>query len=173
VFVPMALLITVVAPPSAKVVDLAGAAVTIGVGMAISAVGFLLLERLGQSASFTDVVPGLMLIGIGGGLTTPLIGAVLESVPVEKSGVASGVLNTMRELAASLGIAVTGAILAARENAAIAHGASHAAAFVDGYQVGLYTAAAVMTAGALLALVALRHEQRMDAEPLAAVQEPS
>jgi EmrB/QacA subfamily drug resistance transporter len=168
VFVPMALLITVVAPSSAKVVDVVGPAVTVGAGMAISVFGFLLLERLGQSASFTEVIPGLMLIGVGGGLTTPLIGAVLDSVPVEKSGVASGVLNTMRELAASLGIAITGAILAARESAAIAHGASHAAAFVDGYQVGLYAAAAVMTAGALIALVALRRDRRAGVEALAA-----
>lgn len=32
-------------------------------------------------------------------------------------------------------------------------------AFVDGYQIGLYTAAAVMTAGAFVALVALRPER--------------
>jgi NADPH:quinone reductase-like Zn-dependent oxidoreductase len=52
-------------------------------------------------------------------------------------------------------------------------GASHASAFVDGYQVGLYTAAAVMTAGALLALVALRPDRHERVEPLAAVPEPS
>jgi len=65
----------------------------------------------------------------------------------------------MRELAASLGIAITGAILAAREGAALANGASHATAFVNGYQTGLYLSAAVMTAGAALALVALRHDR--------------
>ena len=167
VFVPMALLITVVAPASAKVVERVGAAATIGGGMLISAAGFLVLERVGQSAGFADLVPGLVLIGVGGGLTTPLIGAVLARVPVEKSGVASGVLNTMRELAASLGIAVTGAILASRETAAISRGATHTAAFVDGYQIGLYASAAVMTAGALLALVALRHDTA-EAEPLIA-----
>jgi EmrB/QacA subfamily drug resistance transporter len=170
VFVPMALLITVVAPTSAKVVERVGAAATIGGGMLISAAGFLLLERVGQGASFADLVPGLLLIGGGGGLTTPLIGTVLARVPVEKSGVASGVLNTMRELAASLGIAVTGAILASRESAAIAHGATHATAFVDGYRIGLYTSAAVMSAGALLALITLRRENEK-AEPLVAAPE--
>ena len=168
VFVPMALLITVVAPGSVKVVERIGAATTVGGGMLISAVGFLLLERLGQSASFEEVLPGLILIGIGGGLTTPLIGTVIARVPVEKSGVASSVLNTMRELAASVGIAVTGAILASRESAALAHGATHAAAFVSGYEIGLYTAAAAMTAGAILALVALRQDSE-EAEPLVPV----
>ena len=94
--------------------------------MLIGAAGFLLIERIGHTASFAQLLPGLILIGAGGGLTTPLIAAVLSRVPVEKSGVASGVLNTMRELAASLGIAITGAILAARESAAIAHGANDA-----------------------------------------------
>lgn len=165
VFVPMALLITIVAPGSAKVVERIGAASTIGGGMLISALGFVLLERLGESASFTDVLPGLLLIGIGGGLTTPLIGAVIARVPVEKSGVASGVLSTMRELAAALGIAITGAILASRESAALGHGATRAAAFVDGYQVGLYTAAAIMAAGAVFALITLR-EAREETDPL-------
>jgi EmrB/QacA subfamily drug resistance transporter len=172
VFVPMALLITVVAPASTKVVERLGAAVTIGGGMLISAAGFLLLERLGQSASFAEVFPGLVFIGFGGGLTTPLVGAVLARVPVEQTGVASGVLNTMRELAASLGIAVTGAVLVAREGTAIAHGATHAAAFVDGYQIGLYTSAAVITAGALLALITLRRDTPA-AEALAATPEPA
>jgi len=170
VFVPMALLITVIAPASQKVVERLGAGATIATGMLISAIGFVLLERLGQTASFGQLVPGLLLIGAGGGLTTPLIAAVLARVPVEKSGVASGVLNTMRELAASLGIAITGAILAAREGAAFAHGANHAAAFVDGYQIGLYVSAAVMAAGAVLALVTLRPE-RAAPNPLSLVPE--
>jgi EmrB/QacA subfamily drug resistance transporter len=173
VFVPMALLITVIAPASTKVVERVGEAATIATGMLTIAAGLLLLERLGQSASFTEVVPGLALVGLGGGLTTPLIGAVLGRVPVEKSGVASGVLNTMRELAASLGIAITGAILAAREHAALTHGATtHAAAFVDGYQIGLYTSAAVMSAGALLALITLRRHPA-EAEPLVVAPEPA
>jgi hypothetical protein len=85
--------------------------------------------------------------------------------PVEKTGVASGVLNTMRELAASLGIAVTGAILTAREGSALAHGAGRTTAFVDGYQVGLYTFAAVLATGAIVAALRL-HSRREPALPL-------
>jgi EmrB/QacA subfamily drug resistance transporter len=156
VFVPMALLLVVVAPSSQRVVEWVGVGPTIAAGMAISAVGFVLLERLGDSAAFAQLMPGLLLIGVGCGLTTPLISVVLSRVPVEKSGIASGVLNTMRELAASLGIAVTGAILAARESSALGHGASHASAFVDGYRIGLLTSAGVLAAGAVVAALALR-----------------
>jgi MFS family permease len=157
-FVPMALVLTLLAPTSQKVADRAGVAWTVAAGMLISGVGFLFLAQLGRHASFVQIVGSLVVVGGGAGLTTPLTAAVLASVPVEKAGVASGVLNTMRELAAALGIAVTGAILAAREHSALAHGANHAAAFIDGYRVGLYVSVAVMVAGSIVALVTLRRK---------------
>src|SRR5262249_14195996 len=150
----MALLITLVAPISQKVADRIGTAAAVAGGMLISGTGFVVLARLGEHASFASVVPGLVVIGLGAGLTTPLTAAVLSTVPVDKSGVASGVLTTRRELAAILGIAVTGAILAAREGATVG-GAGQAAGFVDGFHVGLYVSAGVMLVGAALALVAL------------------
>jgi EmrB/QacA subfamily drug resistance transporter len=170
-FLPMALLITAVAPASQKLAERVGTATTVAAGMLISAVGFVLLSRIDQHASFAAVLPGLIVIGFGAGLTTPLTAAVLATVPVEKSGIASGVLNTMRELAAILGIAVTGAILAGRESAAVAHGTNRVVGFVDGFQVGLYVSAGVMLAGAAIALASL-HRARPSTSPVA-VPEPA
>jgi hypothetical protein len=82
-------------------------------------------------------------------------------VPVEKAGVASGALNTSRELAGSVGIAVMGAILAARESNALAHGATTSAAFVSGYTLALEIGAAVLLAGAPIALAALRSSRNL------------
>jgi EmrB/QacA subfamily drug resistance transporter len=174
VFIPMALLLTVVAPASTKVAEVIGLAPTIAAGMLISSVGFVLLASIGEHATFLQLVPGLVIIGAGAGLTTPLTAAVLGAVPESKTGVASGVLNTMRELAASLGIAITGAILVARESSALHAGAGHAAAFVDGYHVGLYVSAGVMVAGAIVAVLGLR-AQRTDSrgDALVAVPEPA
>jgi Flp pilus assembly protein TadB len=64
------------------------------------------------------------------------------------------------------GIAITGAILAARETSAIHAGTGHAAAFVDSYHVGLYVSAAVMAIGALVAVLLRRRSapQRVIAE---------
>ena len=155
-FLPMALLLVAVAPASQKLADRIGTAATVAAGMTISTVGFVLLARIGEHANFVDVLPGLIVIGFGAGLTTPLTAAVLATVPVETSGIASGVLNTMRELAAVLGIAVTGAILAEREGASVAGGAGSATAFVGGFHVGLYVSAGVMLVGAAIALATLR-----------------
>jgi MFS family permease len=147
VFVPMALLMTLIAPASNNIAARVGVGPTIAAGMLIARFGFIVLEHVGQSAGFTQLVPGVLIIGSGAGLTTPLTATVLSAIPAEKGGVASGVLNTVRELAASLGIAITGAILAARDTAAISSGATHAAGFVDGYHIGLYVSAGVMARG--------------------------
>jgi EmrB/QacA subfamily drug resistance transporter len=167
VFVPMALLMTLIAPASNNIAARIGVGPTVAAGMLIASFGFIVLEHVGQTAGFAELVPGVLIIGSGAGLTTPLTAAVLSAVPSEKSGVASGVLNTVRELAASLGIAITGAILAARETAAVSSGATHAAGFVDGYHIGLFVSAGVMAAGAAVALAVLRRNTRQQLVPIA------
>jgi hypothetical protein len=114
---------------------------------------------------YLDVLPGLLIAALGSALTTPLTTAILSSVPIEKAGVASGALNTSRELAGSLGIAVMGAILAARESASLSHGATAQAAFVSGYSLALVIGAAVVVAGAVIAAIVLRERQSSIAVP--------
>ena len=71
----------------------------------------------------------------------------------------------------TLGIAITGAILAAREGAAVAHGTTNAAGFVDGFHTGLYVSAGVMIAGAAIALSTLRNP--VDSTRITAVTDPA
>ena len=63
--------------------------------------------------TFWTLLPGLLLGGVGMALTmTPMTSAAMGSVPVDKAGVGSAVLNSFRQVGGSLGIAVMGAILA-------------------------------------------------------------
>ncbi len=87
---------------------------------------------------------------------TPMSAAVMGSVPVAKAGVASGVLNTSRQIGGALGIAMMGAILLSRQSAALADGVSPPEAFVDGFQTALLVAAAIAFAGAITAAVLVR-----------------
>ncbi len=84
--------------------------------MAVMAAGLYLVSRLGGGATFAGLMPGFVLFGAGAGLmNVPLTNSVLHSMPPERSGVASAVLNASRELAGLLGITVIGAVLRSRE----------------------------------------------------------
>lgn len=159
-FAPIAAIIIVSAPLSAKLSEHVGTAPVVASGMVLLGTGLYVIAGAGEHAGYLAVLPGLLVAGLGSALTTPLTTAVIASVPAAKAGVSSGVLNTSRELAGSLGIAVMGAILAAREGSALDHGASPSAAFVSGYSHALTIGAAVMVAGALVAAVALPKRTR-------------
>ena len=150
-FTPLAAVLVVAAPLSAQLAGRFGAHRVVAAGMLLFGIGLALISRVDAGSHYLDVLPGLLVAALGSALTTPLTTAVLASVPAGKAGVASGALNTSRELAGALGIAVMGAILAGRQSSALAHGATPAEAFVSGYSLALAIAAGVMVAGALLA----------------------
>ncbi|MDE3065251.1 MAG: MFS transporter, partial [Acidobacteriota bacterium] len=111
---------------------------------------------LGSHATFLELMPSFALIGVGGGLTTPLIATVLGVMPPDQAGVASALFNTSREVAGLLGITVIGVVVSSRENAVLARGTSQPLAFFSGYRYGLVVAAVLVAAGGLAAWVALR-----------------
>jgi EmrB/QacA subfamily drug resistance transporter len=164
-FMPMAAVLIVASPSSAKLAERFGAGRVVASGMLLFGVGLCLISRADVGSHYLDVLPGLLIAALGSALTTPLTTAILSSVPIEKAGVASGALNTSRELAGSLGIAVMGAILAARESASLSHGATAQAAFVSGYSLALVIGAAVVVAGAVIAAIVLRERQSSIAVP--------
>jgi sugar phosphate permease len=86
----------------------------------------------------------------------------MRSAPVDKSGVAAGVLNTARQVGGALGIALMGAIMTSRIASAEAAGATMPAAFVDGFQVALLVGAAITFTGALVAALMVRQHPRLE-----------
>ena len=116
-----------------------------------------------------DAPAAMVIGGVGMALTmTPMTAAAMSSVPVDKAGVGSGMLNTFRQVGGSLGIAVMGAILAAGSSSALAGGATPVEAFVSGLHRALYTAAAIAFAAALTAAVTVRSHARATAPRAAA-----
>jgi EmrB/QacA subfamily drug resistance transporter len=167
-FVPMALCMAVFAVLAAPVAARIGSHRTVAIGMAIMAGGLYLFFRLGADATFASLVPGFMLFGAGAGLMqVPLTNAVLHAMPPERSGIASALLNSSREVAGLLGITVIGAILRSREGVELRHGIAPAGAYLDGYHTGLLVTIALVAAGSVLGYLALR---RTGQQP-AAVQE--
>jgi EmrB/QacA subfamily drug resistance transporter len=159
-FVPMAMAMAVTATVSGPIAARAGAHRTVGFGLALIAGGVYLVSGLGQGAGFADLMPGFLLVGVGSGLTVPLTNAVIDALPAARSGLASALLNASREVAGLLGITVIGAVLRSRQGAALHAGASPVGAYLDGYQAGLLVTVALVAAGAVTSVIALRRLPR-------------
>src|SRR5207253_9598311 len=132
-------------------------------GMTLIALSLLLFSRLGLGSSFWTAFPALIIGGLGMGMTmTPTVSAAMGSVPVDKAGVGSGVINSMRQVGGSVGLALTGAIVATRFNV-VSH--PKPADFVSGFQLGLQVAAAIAIAGAVVAALTIARIKHPAGEP--------
>ena len=161
-FLPATVLIAVLSPQVGRLVDRVGSRWLTGAGMTSLALSLLLYSRLDTGSSYADILPGLVLMGVGMALVmTPTTAAAMSSVPRDQAGVGSAVLNSMRQVGGSLGIAITGAIVAHVTSTSLAAGDTRPDAFVHGFQRGLEVAALIAIAGAVVAVAMMRtHRQR-------------
>jgi EmrB/QacA subfamily drug resistance transporter len=73
------------------------------------------------SAHWPQLVPGFTIVGIGVGITTPVVGSVsMGLVPVHRTGMAAGAVNTARQLGIAFGIAALGSVFVARAESSLA-----------------------------------------------------
>lgn len=112
-FLPFALVVIIAAPMAGTLSSRFGAKWVVTAGMIIEAVSLFWISRiLTIDLEYGAIVPAFMLYGIGIGLAiAQLANIVLSDIPGEKAGVASGANNTVRQIGASLGIAIIGAVL--------------------------------------------------------------
>jgi EmrB/QacA subfamily drug resistance transporter len=156
-FLPLTVLIIAVAPQAGRISDTVGARWIVGAGLTLVAGSLALFSRLGQTATFTDLLPGLLFGGVGMAMSmAPTTAAAMASVPVDKAGVGSAVLNSMRQIGGSIGIALMGAIVAHVLSSSLAAGDPRPLAFVHGFQSSLRVASAIALAGALTAVALIR-----------------
>jgi EmrB/QacA subfamily drug resistance transporter len=110
-FLPSTLMIVGVAPVAGRLSDRYGPRWLIAGGLTIVAASLFSFSRIQVDSGYLDLLPGFMLLGIGVAMTmSPMTSAAMNAVPVQKAGIASGVLSMFRMVGGSLGIAVTGAI---------------------------------------------------------------
>jgi EmrB/QacA subfamily drug resistance transporter len=160
-FLPMTVLIILVAPFAGKASDKYGSRWLMTVGMVLLGLQLLYLSQLGSDASFWNLLPGFVVGGVGMAMTmTPTAAAATRAVPVEKSGVGSAVLNAMRQVGGSLGIALMGAIVAAQTSKQ-----PGVEGFMAGFERALIVAALIAFAGSIVAFALVRQE--------AATEEPA
>jgi MFS family permease len=134
---------------SAKLVMRFGIKLPLSTGLVLAAVGLALLARAPVEGDvLLDVMPGMLLIGIGAGMAfNPVLLAAMSDVAPEESGLASGVVNTAFMMGGALGLAVLASLAASRTDSLEASGSDPLEALNGGYH-------AALLGGALFAVVA-------------------
>jgi EmrB/QacA subfamily drug resistance transporter len=123
--------------------------VALPAGQLLCAAGLLAMRGLEATSPWTVLLPGLLVMGVGIGLANPTVTyAALSVVPATRSGMASGVNNTFRQVGIALGIATLGALLPARID--------DPAAFAAALDRILLVSAGVAAVGAVLAVTLVR-----------------
>ncbi len=134
---------------SAKLVMRYGVRGPLACGLLVAALALLWFARAPVHGSFlVDVLPGMLLFGIGGGLAfNPVLMAAMSDVEPENSGLASGITNTAFMMGGALGLAVLARTAAARPQHRAAAGHGTLEALTGGYHLAF-------AIGALFAIIA-------------------
>jgi EmrB/QacA subfamily drug resistance transporter len=124
--------------------------------LASIAAGLLLLSRVPVDGHYVaDLLPAMVLLGIGGGLTFPaLMTLAMSAAKPEDSGLASGLVNTTQQVGGALGLAILATVAENRTGSA-----TSSAALVDGYGAAFTVAAGLVLAALLVAVVVLRPQR--------------
>jgi hypothetical protein len=143
---------------SAKLVMRYGLVAPLGAGLALAGLGLALLVRAPIDGNYiVDVLPSMVLLGLGAGIAfNPMIIVAMTDVEPERSGLASGLVNTSFMMGGALGLAVLASIAAARTNDSLASGAAQIAALNDGYHMAFAIGAAFAITAAVLGVKLLR-----------------
>jgi EmrB/QacA subfamily drug resistance transporter len=117
---PVAVVLMVAAPLSAKLVSFLGTKVVVTLGLVLVAGALLLFSQVSIDSGYGLVAAVLVIIGAGMGLAiAPATDSIMGSLPPEKAGVGSAMNDTTREIGGALGVAIMGSITAAAYSSAI------------------------------------------------------
>lgn len=185
-FLPLSVTIVIGTQVASRLVDKLGPRPLLQVGLLISAGGFLWLGQISSASTYAGsvLVPG-MLLTFGMGLSfTPLATAATAGVSRSEAGLASGLLNTSRQIGGSIGLAVLVTLATDRSRAVLESASRHGLrpsgsavgdALTAGYARGFVVAAVVVAVAALSAFVvpSLRRSAPTSAVPTSERDEPS
>jgi MFS family permease len=131
------------------------------IGAPLMIAGLAWLTQLSTTSGYAGALLGpMILLGLGGGLTfVPLTPVIMGSVQPREAGAASGVLQTMQQIGATLGLAVLIAVFGAAVGPAGAGGVTDAASFVHGMNAA-NVVSVVIAAGLVVVALSFRSVRR-------------
>jgi EmrB/QacA subfamily drug resistance transporter len=154
-----------------------GARATLLPGLVLIAAGLGLFTQVPVDGSYvTDVLPTMILLGTGAGLSFPaLMTLAMSGATQSDAGLASGLVNTTLQVGGALGLAVLATLSATRSETLIEQGNSTAEALTEGYQLAFLIGAGLVVAAIAVAVTVLQPEPQAaeESEPEVAVAEPA
>jgi EmrB/QacA subfamily drug resistance transporter len=196
-FLPLSLVSFFVAPVAGRLSARIPVRFLLGGGLAVTGVSLLLMRGIELGSSWTTLLPGFVVGGVGIGLVNaPLASTSVSVVEPRRAGMASGINNTFRQIGIATGIAALGAIFQSRIASELAasgkvpsgdvhhyaqaiasgggfRGDPHTirladSAFIHGLNGILFVAAFVLFAGSVLAFLLVRRQDFVASAPVAA-----
>ncbi|KAA0019427.1 MFS transporter [Antrihabitans cavernicola] len=148
--IPITVLMLLLSARAGRWAQHSGPRMPMTLGPLLSALGLVLMLRIGRNASYlVDVLPGVVVFGLGlCALVAPLTGAVLGSVPTDEAGIASGVNNAVARTSQLLAVAALPGLAGISGSAF-----TDPARFDDGFRTAMLICIGLLVAGAALALV--------------------
>ncbi len=109
---PFAVVILVVSPLSARIVEKLGTKLTVATGLALVGTALVLMAQLQTGSSYGDLVWRMVLWAFGQALVmAPATESIMGSLPLAKAGVGSAVNDTTRQVGGALGVAIVGSVM--------------------------------------------------------------
>jgi EmrB/QacA subfamily drug resistance transporter len=129
-------------------------------GLLLYIAALLLFSRAPVDGNYwLDVLPGMLVLGVGGGITfNPILLAAMSGVEPREAGLASGVVNTSFMMGGALGLAVLASAAASRTSSLTASGHGPLAALNGGYHLAFVIGAGFAVLAAVVAGALIRAE---------------
>jgi EmrB/QacA subfamily drug resistance transporter len=166
-FLPVSVLIGVLSLGfSPRLNERFGAKAVLIVGLVLLAVALALFARAPLDPTYgIDLLPTMVLFGIGAGLAFPaLMTLAMSGATPSDSGLASGLVNTSLQVGGAVGLAVLATLSATRTDNLLADGDSRVDALIGGYRFSFIVAAGIVVAAIGVATTVLRSEKQAAAE---------
>jgi predicted MFS family arabinose efflux permease len=124
-FLPLTCAMLVAAAFAGRLTSRVSRRVLIAPGFLLVGAGLMLMRDLTPTSSWTHLLAGMIVSGIGGGLvSTPLVSTAVGVVEPARAGMASGINSTLRQVGIATGVATLGTILASHVYSSVVSGLS-------------------------------------------------
>ncbi|MFL5848115.1 MAG: DHA2 family efflux MFS transporter permease subunit [Solirubrobacteraceae bacterium] len=143
--------------------------------LVLIAAGLVLFARAPVGGDYvTDVLPGMVLLGLGAGVSFPsLMTLAMSGATPSDAGLASGLVNTTLQVGGAIGLAVLATLATTRTQHLLSAGDGSAAALTGGYHLAFIIAAGLVVAALVVASTVLSSGRVEEAEARLEAPEPA